>query len=47
MEELKEAISNIRTALTIQKTKGNANAEFLLRRMPLDLDQRENESFIN
>ena len=33
MEELKEATSNIRAALTIQKKKGNANAEFLLRRL--------------
>jgi hypothetical protein len=47
MEELKEAISNIKASLTIQKRKGNVNAEFLLKRMPLDLDQRVNESFIN
>jgi hypothetical protein len=33
MGELKEAISNIKASLTIQKEKGNINAEFLLRRM--------------
>jgi hypothetical protein len=33
MKELNEAISNIKASLTIQKEKGNINAEFLLRRL--------------